>query len=70
MDSGTEANGIDPALLGLLRCPQTMQELSPAPPELLERLKLGAGLVRTDGRVVYPIRNGIPVLLTDEAISV
>ena len=31
---------------------------------------LEAGLVREDGRVVYPIRDGIPVLLVDEGIEV
>jgi uncharacterized protein YbaR (Trm112 family) len=31
--------------------------------------KLEAGLVREDGKVVYPIRDGIPVLLIDEGIE-
>jgi uncharacterized protein YbaR (Trm112 family) len=31
---------------------------------------LEAGLVREDGQVVYPIRDGIPVLLVDEALVV
>ena len=30
---------------------------------------LEAGLVREDGKIVYPIRDGIPVLLIDEGIS-
>ena len=29
---------------------------------------LAAGLVRSDGRIVYPIRDEIPVLLIDEGI--
>ena len=29
---------------------------------------LTAGLVRSDGRIVYPIRDEIPVLLIDEGI--
>ena len=29
---------------------------------------LEAGLVRTDGQFLYPVRNGIPILLADEAI--
>jgi len=31
---------------------------------------LSEGLVREDGKVVYPIRDGIPVLLVDEGIEV
>jgi len=31
---------------------------------------LEAGLVRQDGKIVYPIRDGIPVLLIDEGIPV
>jgi uncharacterized protein YbaR (Trm112 family) len=29
---------------------------------------VSAGLVREDGALLYPIRNGIPVLLLDEAL--
>jgi len=31
--------------------------------------KIGAGLVRADGRVLYPIRGNIPIMLVDEAIA-
>jgi uncharacterized protein YbaR (Trm112 family) len=30
--------------------------------------KLEAGLIREDGLLLYPIRDGIPVMLIDEAI--
>ncbi len=34
--------------------------------QVKERLR--EGLVREDGRVLYPVREGIPVMLLDEAI--
>jgi uncharacterized protein len=30
--------------------------------------KLDAGLVRSDGKFLYPVRNNLPILLVDEAI--
>jgi len=32
--------------------------------------KIDGGLIRSDGRFVYPIRQNIPVMLMDEAIPV
>jgi uncharacterized protein len=32
------------------------------------REPLEAGLVRADGRLLYPVREGIPIMLMDEAI--
>ncbi|MEN9355194.1 MAG: hypothetical protein RL318_2519 [Fibrobacterota bacterium] len=32
-------------------------------------LAVEAGLVREDAKVLYPIRNGIPVLIADQGIS-
>ena len=67
---------IDPELLNLLRCPVTRQRLRVAPAEVLATVNsklpqggLAEGLMREDGRAVYPIREGIPVLLADEAIA-
>ncbi len=74
-------------LLTLLRCPQTMQALSPASVEQLAQVEqarvagtlrdragkpvqgpIYGGLVRKDGQLLFPIRDGIPVLLLDEAL--
>ncbi len=86
--SARETRGINPALLEILRCPETRQQLKTAPPAVLEKLngqiaagraqnragqtvheKIAAGLVRADGRLLYPIVDNIPILLVDEAIS-
>lgn len=32
-------------------------------------VKLDGGLVRADGKVLYPVRNHVPVLLIGEAIA-
>jgi uncharacterized protein YbaR (Trm112 family) len=32
--------------------------------------KIEEGLLRADGKVLFPIRNGIPVMLVDESILV
>lgn len=31
--------------------------------------KLTGGLLREDGKVLYPVRNGIPVMLVEEGIT-
>lgn len=54
--------------VALLRCPETGQSLRIAPSEILARAGLAAGLLRDDGRVVYPILDGIPVLLVGDAV--
>ncbi|MDQ3623250.1 MAG: hypothetical protein M3463_12275 [Verrucomicrobiota bacterium] len=71
MDSDTDGP-LPPGLLAILCCPETRQSLRVAPPDLLARLPIPpqAGLVREDGQVVYPVRDGIPMLMADEAIAV
>ncbi len=58
-------------LLSILCCPATHQPLREALPEELHAFgpELTAGLIREDGQVVYPVTNGIPLLLPGEAIS-
>jgi uncharacterized protein YbaR (Trm112 family) len=78
---------IDPAILRMLRCPETQQELRTAEAPLLEKLnqqigsrsllnragqavedKIDAGLIRADGKFLYPVRRDIPVMLPEESI--
>ena len=70
MASTTSRGGVSPELLALVRCPVTSQPLHLASAELLARLPvpLEAALVREDATVAYPIRDGIPILLAEEAI--
>ena len=51
------AQGIDPQLLEILVCPLTRSPLRDE----------GDYLVATVGGLRYPVRDGIPVLLVDEA---
>ncbi|HEY5894565.1 MAG TPA: hypothetical protein VIT91_15190 [Chthoniobacterales bacterium] len=66
---------IDPDLLALLRCPETGQCVREMTPYELATVNaritapISAGLLRDDGRLVFPIFDGIPVMLLDEAIS-
>jgi len=65
---------METALLDLLCCPVTRQPLQVADREALARASaaasrpITAGLLREDGKVLYPISEGIPLLLEDEAI--
>jgi len=56
---GSEAGGLDPWLLSKLVCPATRQPL---------RHDTAAGeLVSDAAGLAYPIRDGVPVLLVEEA---
>lgn len=78
---------LDPALLAILCCPETRQELAEADAARIAALNrdIAAGtvrnrageavaapldglLVRRDGRVGYPVRDGIPVLVVEEGL--
>jgi uncharacterized protein YbaR (Trm112 family) len=78
---------VNPELLEILVCPETMQTLKLADAETLgqvnqavrdgvlqnqggDRVKdpIEEGLVREDGKVLYPVKEDIPVMLLDEAI--
>jgi uncharacterized protein YbaR (Trm112 family) len=55
--SSTSSSTIDPELLEILRCPLTHSRL---------RLE-GDFLVAEVGGLAYPVRDGIPVMLVEEA---
>jgi uncharacterized protein len=65
---------VDGELLGLLCCPVTRQTLRIA--DEAELLKASAkaskpvpeGLVREDGKILYPVSDGIPLLVPEEGI--
>lgn len=82
MASDTELP-ISPALLALIRCPETGRRLALASPEVRARVfseklrnrdgqpidtPLEAALVREDGAVLYLIRRGIPIMLIEESV--
>lgn len=57
MEAPASTNTIDPELLEILRCPLTHSRL---------RLE-GEFLVAEVGGLAYPVRDGIPVMLIEEA---
>ena len=82
------ANAVDPELLAILRCPESLQPVRLADDSMVQRLqdqarqgslqnlqgeKVAAGfealLLREDGKRAYLVRDGIPVMLIDEAVT-
>ncbi len=52
---------LDPKLLEILACPKCKGDLTPVTNE--------TGLFCEDCDVVYPVREDIPIMLTDEAVD-
>lgn len=67
---------IDPELLALLRCPETGQSVREIQPDELAALNaripspILAGLIREDNALVFPVVEGIPVMLLEESIRI
>ena len=66
---------MDQELLEILCCPATHQPLALADEKALAaaRTRTGKsfteGLLRADGQILYPVMNGIPLLLVEEGVS-
>ena len=56
-EAATSSNKIDPELLEILRCPLTRSKLR----------QEGDFLIAETGGLAYPVREGIPVMLVEEA---
>jgi uncharacterized protein len=54
----SSTNTIDPELLGMLRCPLTRSRLR----------QEGDWLIAETGGLSYPVREGLPVMLVEEAM--
>ncbi|MBT3331868.1 MAG: Trm112 family protein [Rhodospirillaceae bacterium] len=62
MEDLDAATGIDPKLLEILVCPLTKGPLQYDPK--------AQELISQQARLAYPIREGIPIMLVDEARSI
>jgi uncharacterized protein YbaR (Trm112 family) len=79
---------IHPALLEILRCPESQQTLQIADAALVQSINqkiqstgvanrgghtvsepIEGGLLREDGKFLYPIRDRIPMMIVDEGIE-
>ena len=67
---------LSPELIAQLRCPETRQPLAVADDATLTRVRMASvdvdlegALVREDGLRAYPLRDGFPILLLSESIS-
>ena len=82
------ATAVDPELLAILRCPESLQPVRLADDSMVRRLQdqarqgslqnlrgekvaadFEALLLREDGKRAYLVRDGIPVMLIDEALA-
>jgi uncharacterized protein YbaR (Trm112 family) len=59
MNESTQSGDVDPRLLEVLVCPQTRKPLR------YDRAK--QELISEAARLAYPVRDGVPILLIDEA---
>ena len=58
-----------PEVLGLLRCPVTLTDLTWADASLLANIDEPDALVNADRSLAFPIRDGIPALVPSAAIQ-
>ena len=82
------ATAVDPELLAILRCPESLQPVRLAEDSVVRGLQeqarqgtllnlqggkvasdFEALLIRKDGKRAYLVREGIPVMLIDEAVA-
>jgi uncharacterized protein len=67
---------VDNELLEILCCPLTRQSLRIAEEAELARASarvssaISEGLIREDGKMLYPVSDGIPLLLPEEGIAI